>query len=247
MRIALISDIHGNEIALRAVLKEIDQEGVDAVYCLGDVATLGPQPRETIDIIRSRGIPCVMGNHDEFLLLPDLIRSYPTAPVVVESVDWCRAEISTADTRFLRTFDREIALPLNGGGNICLFHGSPRSHMEMILATTPADELDVMLDGRRGTVLAGGHTHIQMLRQHRGQLLVNAGSVGMPFEEHIGAGPVMTTPPKVLDHAEYTLIRSHHGHVHVELRRVPLDRNELRRAALGSANPLRDVLSAQYA
>ncbi len=75
MRIALISDIHGNEIALRTVLKEIDEEAVDAIYCLGDVAPLGPHPRETIDIVRSRGIPCVMGNHDEFLLLPELIHS----------------------------------------------------------------------------------------------------------------------------------------------------------------------------
>jgi predicted phosphodiesterase len=247
VRIALISDIHGNEIALRTVLKEIDDEGVDATYCLGDLAPLGPHPRETIGIICSRGIPCVMGNHDEFLLLPDLIRTYPTAPVVIDAVDWCRAELSTADLDFLRTFEREITIPLNGGRSICLFHGSPRSHMEMILATTPADELDTMLDGRRGAVLAGGHTHLQMLRQHRGQLLVNAGSVGMPFEEHFDAGTVPGAPPKILDHAEYTLIQSRRGRVHVELRRVPLDRSLLRKAALDSNNPLRDMLAAQYA
>ena len=246
MRIALISDIHGNEIALRTVLKEIDEEAVDAIYCLGDVAPLGPHPRETIDIVRSRGIPCVMGNHDEFLLLPELIHSYPTAPVVIDAVDWCRAELPTADVDFLRTFEREITIPLNGGRSICLFHGSPRSHMEMILATTPAGELDMMLDGRRGAVLAGGHTHIQMLRQHRGQLLVNAGSVGMPFEEHFDAGGP-AAPPRILDHAEYTLIQSRRGRVHVELRRVPLDRSQLHKAALDSNNPLRDMLAAQYA
>jgi predicted phosphodiesterase len=247
VRIALISDIHGNEIALQRVLKEIDDEGVDATYCLGDLAPLGPHPRETIDIVRSRDIPCVMGNHDEFLLLPDLIRSYPTAPVVIDAVDWCRAELSTADLDFFRTFEREITIPLNGGPSICLFHGSPRSHMEMILATTPAAELDMMLDGRRGAVLAGGHTHIQMLRQHRGQLLVNAGSVGMPFEEHFGAEGVSAAPPKILDHAEYTLVHSRRGRVHVELRRVPLDRSLLYKAALDSSNPLRDMLAAQYA
>ena len=118
--------------------------------------------------------------------------------------------------------------------------------MEMILATTPADDLDMMLDGRRATVLAGGHTHVQMLRQHRGQLVVNTGSVGMPFEEHVGAGPVKTAPPKVLDHAEYALIRADRSGVQVELRRVALDRRQLREAAQASPNPLAESLVAQY-
>ena len=246
MRVALISDIHGNEIALEAVLAEIDHERVDVTYCLGDIAPLGSKPRETIDMIRSRGLRCVMGNHDEFLLEPDLIRSYSTVPLVAEGVDWCRAELSTADLDFLRDFEREIDVPLGDGATLRLFHGSPRSHMEMILATTPADDLDTMLDGRRATVLAGGHTHVQMLRQHRGQLVVNVGSVGMPFEEHVGAGPVKTAPPKVLDHAEYALIHAARGRVHVELRRVPLDRGKLYQAAVASTNPLRGMLAAQY-
>src|SRR5258708_5784923 len=105
MRVALISDIHGNEIALAAVLAEIDHEAVDVAYCLGDIATLGPRPRETLDMIRSRGLRCVMGNHDEFLLLPDLISTYSTVPIVAEAVDWCRTELSTADLDFLRHFD----------------------------------------------------------------------------------------------------------------------------------------------
>ena len=246
MRIALISDIHGNQIALEAVLSEIDRESPDATYCLGDVSPLGPKPRDVLDTIRSRGYPCVMGNHDEFLLDAELIRGYPTAPIVSDAVDWCRAELSAADLSFLRAFKREITVPLGDDGSLHLFHGSPRSHMEMILATTPAGELDQMLDGRRATVLAGGHTHVQMLRQHRGQLVVNAGSVGMPFEEHVGAGSVPAAPPKVLDHAEYTIVQATRGRVHVELRRVALDRGKLHEAALASTNPLRGMLASQY-
>jgi predicted phosphodiesterase len=247
MRIALISDIHGNQLALEAVLSEIDREQPDATYCLGDISPLGPKPREALDMIRQRGYRCVMGNHDEFLLDPELIRNYPTAPIVGEAVDWCRAELNAGDLDFLRTFEREITVPLGEGGTLHLFHGSPRSHMEMILAMTPADDLDQMLNGRRATVLAGGHTHVQMLRQHRGQLVINAGSVGMPFEEHVGAGPVKTAPPKVLDHAEYAIVHASRGRVHVELRRVELDRVKLHHAALASTNPLRETLASQYA
>ena len=246
MRIALISDIHGNEIALNAVLAGIDGETVDQIICLGDIAPLGPHPREVMDIIRDRKIRCVMGNHDEFLLDPELLRTYPTAPVVVEAVDWCRAELRESDFAFIRTFEREITLPLGHDANLHLFHGSPRSHMELILATTPPDDLDTMLAGRRASVLAGGHSHIQMFRQHRGQIVVNAGSVGMPFEEHVGAGPVKNAPPKILAHAEYALVSVESGQVHVELRRVGLERRELRAAALASPNPLSASLVAQY-
>ncbi len=117
--------------------------------------------------------------------------------------------------------------------------------METLLATTPADELDMMLDGRRGAVLAGGHTHIQLLRQHRGRLLVNPGSVGMPFTEHIGANP--NTPPTILAHAEYAVVRAEKGRISVDLRRIELDKKRLREAALASEVPLRGMLAAQYA
>ena len=68
MRVALISDIHGNALALELVLADIRREAVDLTVCLGDVATLGPKPRECLEMVRSEGIRSIMGNHDEFLL-----------------------------------------------------------------------------------------------------------------------------------------------------------------------------------
>ncbi len=75
MRIALISDIHANEVALGAVLDDIERTGVDRVVCLGDVATLGPRPESVLDRIRQMDCPCIMGNHDAFLLDPELIHT----------------------------------------------------------------------------------------------------------------------------------------------------------------------------
>jgi hypothetical protein len=66
-----------------------------------------------------------------------------------------------------------------------LFHGSPRSHIEDILASMPPEVLDAMLAGTTAAVLTGGHTHIQMLRQHHGRLLINPGSVGLAFKDYV--------------------------------------------------------------
>lgn len=70
MRIALISDIHGNLISLEAVLADIDREEADQIICLGDVATIGPQPREVVAKLKASGLTGITGNHESYLLNP---------------------------------------------------------------------------------------------------------------------------------------------------------------------------------
>jgi predicted phosphodiesterase len=241
VRIALISDLHGNQLALDAVLADARRAAADRIVCLGDVATLGPRPREVIRTLRELGCPCIMGNHDAFLLDPELIHAYTEAPVVVESVDWCRGAISADDLEFLSGFLPSLEIALGDGATLLLYHGSPRSHMEDILSTTPVAQLDEALDGRSAAVMAGGHTHVQMMRQHRGTLIVNPGSVGMPFREYVGGGP-----PTILAHAEYATVESVGGGIEVRLRRVALDRAALGAAAAAGDFPLRDSLVEQY-
>jgi predicted phosphodiesterase len=242
VKIALISDLHGNEVALEAVMHSIRQAGVDRIICLGDVATLGPRPGFVIQMLRDLGCPCILGNHDEFLLDPDLIHTYTEAPVIVDAVDWCRSQLSEAELAFLRGFQPHLEIPLDDRSTLFLFHGSPRSHMEDILATTPSDELDRLLSGHSAPVMAGGHTHIQMLRQHRGMLLVNPGSVGLPFKEYVAG-----RPPTLLHHAEYAMVETAGGRVGVTLHRVPLDKRALRDTVRSSDNPLSGMLLQQYA
>jgi predicted phosphodiesterase len=145
-RIALISDIHANEVALRAVLAEIRRTGVDQVICLGDVATLGPRPNAVIEILGELGCRCIMGNHDEFLLDAELVRTYTAAPQVVASINWTRCHLSRVELDFLRGFERSCEITL-AKSTVQLFHGSPRSHMEDILASTQPEALDAMLTG----------------------------------------------------------------------------------------------------
>jgi predicted phosphodiesterase len=241
VRIALISDIHANELALRAVLDDIRAIGADQTVCLGDVATLGAHPAIALRLIREAGCVCIMGNHDEFLLTPTLVETYTKIPLIVASIDWCRRQLSPADLNFVRTFQPFCEIPLAAGSNLFLFHGSPRSNTEDLLATTPPDELDEMLAGHTATVLAGGHTHVQMLRQHKGMLVLNAGSVGQPFREY-KAG----LEPKVMPYAEYAVVQELRGVVSVELRRVPLKRGALRDSVSAVEHPLREWLVRQY-
>ena len=240
MRVALFADIHGNHVGLKAVLADIARVGVDQLLFLGDLATLGPHPREVIDTVRALGCPCILGNHDEFLFHPTLIHDYNPAPVIVDAVDWCRDQLKADDIDYLRSFERIHELNLQGL-NVLLCHGSPQSHMENILATTPPEELDQMLRGHSPMVLAAGHTHIQMLRQHNGMLIVNPGSVGQPFKAFVG-GQV----PTILAQAEYAILETDGESVSVTLHRVPLDKAGLCKAVISCDHPMRTDLLVQY-
>jgi predicted phosphodiesterase len=242
VRIALISDLHGNGVALDAVLADVRRRGADQIVCLGDTATLGPHPREVLARLRDLRCPCIVGNHDAFMLEPELVHGYTDVPIVVDAVEWCRARLGADDFAFLATFVPTLAIPLEGGARLFLFHGTPRSHTEDLLATTPPDEVDAMLAGHTAAVMAGGHTHIQMLRQHKGTLIVNPGSVGLPFQQYVGG-----REPTLLAHAEWGCIEANAAGVSVTLHRVPLERAALRAAAAATDNPIGRALAAQYA
>ena len=242
-RIALISDIHGNAIALREVLRRVRERGADQVVCLGDVATLGVAPAEVVDELQRLGCRCILGNHDDYVLDPGRIDSHTNSPLILDAIDWCRQQLSREQLEFVRGFETGIELPLAGGHRLKLFHGSPSSNLVDLLAETPADEFDAQLGPDRTLVMAGGHTHVQMLRQHRGTLVVNPGSVGAPFREIPRPG----SRPAILDHAEYATVEVGADGATVALHRVALDRAALARAARESPNPMSSELAAVYA
>ncbi len=225
MKTALIADVHGNLVALEAVLADIERRGAERLVCLGDVAATGPQPREVIARLRELECPVVMGNTDQWLLdAPggDADDEDEDARRIVEIDVWVRDQLDARDMAYLRGFHPVIEL-----GWLLCFHGSPRSNRDVIVATTPEVELERMLGGHAELVLAGGHTHVQMLRRHNHSLLINPGSVGMPFER-LEDGTFHNPP-----WAEYALVRRGR----IEFRRVPLDVRAVAGAALESGMP----------
>lgn len=245
MRVVLVSDIHGNQLALDAVLRDARVRSTDVVACLGDTASLGPHPREVLRTLRQLGGPCIMGNHDAFLVEPELVSQYTQVPVITQAIDWCRAQLGSEELEFVRRFAPRVELDLGQGRTLLLFHGSPASHMRDLLATTADGELDAQLGGHCASVMAGGHTHIQLLRQHHGTLLLNPGSVGMPFRAYVAG-----KRPEIMPYAEYAIVHASPAGLGVELKRVALERKALRAAVehwSDSPTLLRADLLLQYA
>ena len=232
MRIGLISDIHANAIALEAVLADIDRASVDQIILLGDAIDLGPQPREVMARLRSLDLRCILGNHDEFLLTFDALQ---TGNAWLDEVyAWTLGQLSAADFDYIRTFAPLIEIRLDPQTSLLCCHGSPRSNNDFILPTTTAADLDEMLTGKSATVLAAGHTHVQMSRQHRGMMIINVGSVGLPIYQ-----PWLPEAerPRILPWAEYAIINWREGALNIELRRVPVDLAAIRQATLSSGMP----------
>ncbi|GAB4448411.1 MAG: metallophosphoesterase family protein [Anaerolineae bacterium] len=232
MRVALIADIHGNLPALEAALAEIAAERVDEVVCLGDVAAFGPQPRAVLARLRTLNGPVVMGNTDAWLLdpQPHPYRDEDTARVY-EVERWCAAQLEPADLDYVRTFRPTVTVPLGDDDTLLCYHGSPRSNMDSIFAATPDDALAPMLAGHRATALAGGHTHTPMVRRYRASLLVNPGSVGLPFTDTVrgeARNPAW---------AEYALLTRTPGRLDAALRRVSYPVDAIIDAAFASGMP----------
>ncbi len=225
-KIAIISDIHGNLPALEATLAAISAEGIERIVCLGDVATLGPQPREVIARLRALGCPVVMGNTDAILLAPQPEGSADAAggvPMSNEDFDrWSAAQLTPDDLAYLRTFQPTISLPLGDAGTLLCYHGSPRSYDERITAETPDEALHEMLAATPAQMYAGGHTHQQMFRRHRDALVLNPGAVGF-VKDAIPPAATIRNP----SWAEYAVIGSDGGQLDVSLRRVPFDLDAL--------------------
>jgi len=240
-RVALISDVHGNELALRRVLEEIQRAGVDQIACLGDVASLGPRPRAVLELVRQECDVFILGNHDEYLLDSRHVHRHVSSPLVLGAIEQCRDELSAAEVDFIRCFERKVEIPLTTSSNLLLFHGSPDSNDCDLLSETPETELSNLLGGHAATMMAGGHTHIQMLRQHRGRLLINPGSVGLPFERFVAG-----SAPTLMPHAEYAIVEARNDDVGVSFRRVELDPAALADAARRWHGPLSAYLVEQY-
>jgi putative phosphoesterase len=238
VRIAIISDIHGNLVALEAALADIAGQGVDQIVCLGDVAMDGPQPREVIARLRALGCPVVLGNADAWLLDPPAVDTTKEGDAARwEAIyQWSAAQVTEEDKAFLRSFQPTISLSLGEGKTLLCFHGTPRSYDEIIKATTPDEELDQVFAGVEADVLAGGHTHSQLFRRWRGALLLNPGSVGLPFDANPpdeGPFPGIHNPAW----AEYILLTRDGRQLSVDLRRVPYGVDDLRQTVLACGMP----------
>jgi len=203
MRLALISDIHGNDIALERVIASIDSDGSDGIVCLGDVAGTGPQPGAALERMRAIGAPVVMGNVDSYMLYPESVGS-PGNEMAARFWDideWCVEQLPETSRSYMARFEATVDVDLGDGISALCYHGSPKSFDDPVLPTTPDDQLADFLDGHGHAIFAGGHTHFAMVRRIGAAFVVNPGSVGLAYDRTQPADEIRFAP-----WAEYALI-----------------------------------------
>ena len=238
MRLALLSDQHGNDVAFQAALEDVERLGVDEVVCLGDVVQGGTQPAETLDRLATLGCETVLGNADAFLLeIPD-DSPEPVTERQLEVRDWTLAQLDSSQVEQIRAFAPVVRLEHEGLALI-LFHGSPRSYDDVLLPELAGEALEPFL-GHDAALLAGGHTHLQWTRRIGDALYVNPGSVGISYDRH--ADSLALRPL-----AEWALVTIENGAVAVEFRQVPYSVEDVQAAALRSGRPHADEWAAQWA
>jgi putative phosphoesterase len=177
VRVAALYDIHANLPALTAVLAEVDALEIDAIVVGGDVAS-GPMPLETLDALRARGAQFVRGNADRGLDVGD----GNDAETWVRARHWVAERLGEERLSFLAALPLDLTLGVDGLGRVRFCHGAPGSDELTITPLTPDERLRDLLADVDEDVVVCGHTHLQFDREVDGIRVVNAGSVGAPYE-----------------------------------------------------------------
>lgn len=232
MKLAVISDIHGNLAALEAVLADIDKQGVDQTVNLGDILSGPLQPAETADLLMARNFTTIRGNHERQVLA---LVDGPANAVDLHSTDgYTVTQLKPVHIDWLRSLPAQVKL----GGDVLLCHGTPSSDLIYWLETTvpgfgvagasghptgirPAtpQEIAERLGPVRHSLVLCGHTHVPRMAQCGGVLIVNPGSVGVPAydDEHPHPHIVENGAP----HARYAIVEKSGAGWLVDLRAVP--------------------------
>jgi putative phosphoesterase len=165
MRVAALYDIHGNVPALESALAGVASAGVDVIVIGGDVAE-GPQPVETLDLLESVDLPLrwLRGNCDR------------------KPSEWVIERLDERRVSWLTTLPPTARVEVGGLGPVLFCHGSPRSDEDVVTAVSDPDRVAPMLAGVDESIVVSGHTHVQFDRSVAGHRLINAGSIGMPYQ-----------------------------------------------------------------
>jgi predicted phosphodiesterase len=187
MRIAVVSDIHGNLTAFEAALKDIRSLSPDLVFHGGDLADAGSSPIEIIDHIRALGWRGVMGNTDEMLVRPEALESFAsqsTAPPAIwsairEIAAATRAKLGEERLSWIRLLPMAIA-----DNDVAIVHATPESCWRVPLPNSTDADLEAAYAPLGKPIVVFGHTHIPSVRpmSARTKMLINTGSVGLSYD-----------------------------------------------------------------
>jgi putative phosphoesterase len=196
VKVAALYDVHGNLPALEAVLAEVEREDVDVVVLGGDCIH-GPQPVETLHRLRELGERALWlrGNTDRLIAGDDDSDGLHA---------WVADALGRENVAFLESLPLTQRLEIDGLGDTLFCHATPHDDETIVTPLTPDGRLAEILGGVDVSTVVAGHTHMQQDRVVGGIRWINAGSVGLPYEDDIKAFWALLGPD-------------------VELRRTPFD------------------------
>jgi putative phosphoesterase len=235
LKIAILSDIHGNNTALEAVLKDLQQRGdADHLLVSGDMFAFGPTPKEVLSTLQDLdNARHLLGNTERYFLEGN----YPITPNsqdwqerLLRSFNWTAERLGREGLRFIERLPH-FQVMQDGDRQLMAVHGSPRSDEEGLTLRTGDRELGRMPIDTRVAVLACGHTHIPMDRVIGGVRVVNAGSVGLPFDGDPRAGYALISG----------LAADGDDSIRVEIRRISYDVEKVVAQCFTQDHPASDI------
>lgn len=234
MRLAVLSDTHGNAIAFEAVIQDLNSQSPDAIVFLGDIVMRGPQPSECIHMVRSlEPLAVIRGNYDDMFTrfpAPGRVPSNDKEELVLRAYEYDCKRIAHDDQEWLANLPVERAWTFEDVPTE-MYHAGPDSLVNVVYPWASLDEMDILNRSEHTRLVLFGHVHHAYARQGKGRLIVNCGIVGLPFDGD--------------NRASYAIVDFNKRDIAVQLRRVAYDIEK----ALATAKALKmpDVEAYEYA
>ncbi|MEI8164953.1 MAG: metallophosphoesterase family protein [Chloroflexales bacterium] len=188
-KIAVLADIHGNLAALHALIEDLERWSPDLVVVAGDIVNRGPQSGPCLDLVLrlvvERGWRVIRGNHERYVIGYDTDRHRPDFPrsgvhyEFSRIINWTHAQVADRIAT-VAALPEHLRIDL-GDGALVVYHASVRHDRDGLYAKASAALLTTQIDPS-ATIFCAGHTHMPFARQLDGTLVVNVGSVGLPFD-----------------------------------------------------------------
>ncbi|QBD79119.1 metallophosphoesterase [Ktedonosporobacter rubrisoli] len=192
MRVAVISDIHGNQLALDAVLQDLQQQApVDRLVISGDLCLNGPRPAEVLATIQQLRCPVIQGNVDK-----EIVTGAPHKGAKKRhTIAWTREQIGPEGIAYLAALPYTHLVTNPYGRDLLVVHANPLNQEQAIFPTSPNSLLEHLLKEIKPTIgaMAFGHLHIAYTRRWRHILLVDVGSCGLPRDNDLRASYAILT------------------------------------------------------
>lgn len=229
MKIAVLSDIHSNAVALDAVIADATRQSPDCFIVAGDLISDGPSTAGVLERVRALTPFVIKGNREEYMLRHSRGQSpFLQGCKQFATLLWTYQSLSPADFAYIEGLPEQLSLPLEGALSLRMVHGSPFHLSELLKPDKDMAAVERSARAVAEQALVFGHNHMQWTGTVCGRLLLNPGAVGVHFNKEAKA--------------EYGMLTCEHGRLSAELRRVPYDFTELERelnsSGLWAASPV---------